>query len=202
MIGRPTEISPTTLPRLVAGSIGAPEASFRRSSATSSATAATAPSTLSRARAGGDFGSVSGTSNTPLLTVSLRPDSSSTTPRPTLTTTLRPLIRVVRSASLIAGNPSTGRTVALTMSTSTDRPSSGIGGPPSFSVGIGALAASSTRVDVAALDILEHPVAHLGGDEHRPDALGETTFHRRADHAAGQDAARRTRSPYGRTWRD
>ena len=97
------------------------------------------------ARAGGAFGCVSGTSNRPLLTVSLRPPPRSTVPRPTVTTTLRPLMLVLRSASVIGGMPATGRITALRTVTSTDSPSCGMGGPSSFRFSIGELVAISIR---------------------------------------------------------
>src|SRR5262249_29548298 len=63
-----------TLPRLLAGSIGTPAASLRRSMLRRSAAAAIGPSNLARTLAGGFFTLVSATSNVPFDIVSLRPD--------------------------------------------------------------------------------------------------------------------------------
>ena len=98
--------------------------------------------------AGGAFGKVSGTSNTPLVIESLRPGEISTLPRPTLTVAVRPETRTLKSASRIDGRPSTGRISAPWPTISTDSPSSGIGGPLALSVDIGALVAIISRSTV------------------------------------------------------
>ena len=136
------------VPRLVAGSSGTPECSRRRSSASSSAAAGTEPSSRKRALAGGPFGKVSGTSNTPLVIDSLRPAEISTLPRPTLMVAVRPVTRTLKSASRIAGRPCTGRISAPCPTISTASPSSGIGGPLDFMVDIGALVAIISRSTV------------------------------------------------------
>ncbi len=105
----------------------------------SSAAAATGPSTRARTLAGGFLTLVSGTSNTPFATVSLRPDGIWTTPRPSVTVVVRPLTRVTRSTSRICGRLSNGCRVAPVVWIAIDKPSSGTGGPPERKVEIGAL---------------------------------------------------------------
>ena len=140
-----TEICALTVPRLCDGSSGAPEASRNRSMASSSAAAGTGPSTRTCARAGGDLPCVSGTSNSPLVSVSCRPDGSVTPPRPSATVACRPRTRMTMSESRIGGRPSIRFTEVRFATTSIERPSSGTGGPPSLSADIGAFVAISRR---------------------------------------------------------
>ena len=127
------------------------EESRNRSIASNSAAASAVPSARKRVRAGEGFGWVSGTSNTPFVKVSLRPDARSTIALPTRTVAVRPWTRVTRSASRNAGSPSTTRKVFPLVTRSIDKPSSGSGGPPGSSVESGALVAISTRSTVPPL---------------------------------------------------
>ena len=92
------------------------------------------------------------------------------------TTALRPLIRVVRSASRIAGNPSTGRSGGVADVDLDREPVIGDRRAAFLQRGIGAVGGDLDARDVAAEIFSHHPVAHLGGDEHRPDALGAAPF--------------------------
>ncbi len=144
----------------------------------SSAAAATGPSTRARTLAGGCFTLVSGTSNTPFATVSLRPDGIWTTPRPSVTVVVRPLTRVTRSTSRICGRLSNGCRVAPVVWIAIDKPSSGTGGPPERKVEIGALVViSPCSIDPPAVRSDLQPWVRRG--------VIETTRHGNADALAG-----------------
>ena len=113
--------------------------------AKSSAVAAIGPSRRKRTRAGGAGRCMSGISNSAFEAISLRPGETSALPFPSLTVAVRPVTCAVTSASLISGNPSTGRMVPPVIATSTARPSSAIGGPFAGSVDNGTLSATSMR---------------------------------------------------------
>ena len=145
------------VPRVDAGSSVMPTLSRNPSLASNAAAAGTAPSMRNLARAGAGFGWVSGTSNTPLAILSLRPGATSTVPRPRLMMALRPVMRTVRSASRIAGKFGIGRNVVPLVSMSTDSPSSGIGGPSCLKSSSGALPATTDALDHAAGNMLLDP---------------------------------------------
>src|SRR6478752_4976132 len=134
-----------TVPRVDAGSSVMPTVSRKPSLESSAAVAGMVPSMRNATRAETGFGWVSGTSNTPLATFSLRPVATSAVPRPILTTALRPTMRTVRSASRIAGKVGIGRTVVPLVSMSIERPSSGVGGPSCLKTSRGALPAMTAR---------------------------------------------------------
>ena len=160
-----------TVPRVSAGSNGAPENSFSRSSATSSATAGTGASSRNRTRAGGSFGCVSGTSNTPLARLSRRPGETSTTPLPTDTVAVRPVIRAVRSASLDRRQP-LDRAHHHVLDGDVDRqPVVRDRRPARLHRRHRHVGRDLDPLHRAADDVLHDPIAHLGRDEHRPQPL-------------------------------
>src|SRR5947199_152153 len=130
--------------------MGAPEKSRSRCMLNSSTAAGTDPSRRKRTFAGGAFGKVSGTSKTPLVIESLRPDDMSTLPRPILITAVRPEMCRLTSASRMAGRPSTGRISPPCPVSWISKPSSGTGGPLDLSVDQGALVEMSMRSIVPA----------------------------------------------------
>ena len=134
-------------------------------------------------RAGGGFRCVSGTSNTPLEMVSRRPGDTSTMPLPSVTLAVRPVTRTFMSASRIAGSPSTGRSVAALPTISTDRPSSGISGPPGCNAASGALVAMSRRSTVPLTICSITQSRTFGRDECRPQPLERAHRHRIAGDA-------------------
>ena len=144
----PSETWALKLPRIAAGSNGASDTSRSRSMRISSAAACTGPSILKCTRAGGACGEVSGTSNTPLVKVSLRPDGISAVALPIETMASRPTICTFISASRSAGRPLTGRTTQPMAEASIERPSSGTGGPLSLRFSIGEFTAITMRSTV------------------------------------------------------
>ena len=74
------------------------------------------------------------------------------------------------------------------VSISTDKPSSGIGGPLALKFGSGALPAITTRSTMPPEMCSSTHVAHLDGGEHRPQPL-----HHRHRHAGAGDAERQMR---------
>ncbi len=134
-------------PRMVDGSIGTEAALFRGSIPMSSTAASTPPSTRILMRAADGLRLVSATSNVPFESKSFLPDCRSIVARPTVTFAVLPVTRTAISASRMAGSVSTGFSVALA-TISTDRPSSGMGGPFGLNSGHVALAAITTRSTV------------------------------------------------------
>ena len=168
------------MPLLAFGSISVPESSLRRSEARISAAAGTGASILNFTREGDGFGAMSGTSKMKSEMLILRPAGVSATPCAIVTVAVRPVTRAFRSASWTDGISSTGRTVTPDATMLTARPSSGIGGPLRDRLRTGELTPTSMRWSVPRLDPLDHPFAHLGHDQDRPDPLQRGGRHRRS----------------------
>ena len=190
------------VPRVVAGSNGAPAAASRsRSMVKSSAAAGTGPSSLKRTLAGGSCGAVSGTSNVPADMTSFLPDGTSAIALFSVITALRPTMCTLRSASCSAGRPCTGCTTQLVACASIDRPSSGTGGPEALSVFERRVHRDDHALDGAAVEMRQEPVAHFRRDENRPQPLQGIDRHARCGKSRRQTQVAAGNIPPCRTWR-